>query len=224
MRIVKDGDVRRQELLDAALQLFYESGYDKTTIQAIIDKVGVSKGAFYYYFASKEEVLEAVARQYVEKFLSIIKNVMGDDRLNALEKYDKIIAVLQQYKAANKEQLWKIHKLLSNTENLKLACSISENTVALARAPFRELIEQGVEEGIFDIAFPEEAAEFLIYIMFVLNHVVSPLLLAMEKKPKTKKLLQRKLLFYENVLERILGVKPGSIKLAEPVLELLVKD
>jgi len=56
MRISKDGDIRKQELLDAALQLFYEKGYEKTSVNDIIEKVGVSKGAFYYYFKSKEEV------------------------------------------------------------------------------------------------------------------------------------------------------------------------
>jgi len=222
MRISKNGDSRKQELLDAALQLFYENGYDRTTVNAIIDKVGVSKGAFYYYFNSKEDVLEAVARQYVEKTINVVERVINTPELNALEKYNMMIFELQQYKAASKEQLWRIHKLLSNTDNMKLARRIFETTIELARVPYKKIIEQGIQEGIFNIFFAEEAAELLINLMFIVNRTITPLLLEIEKKPQNRMILKRKLKFYEMILERILGVNKGSINLAQPILEHVV--
>ena len=63
VRISKDYDVRKQEFLDAAQKLFYEQGYDQTSVNTIIDAVGVSKGTFYHYFKSKEDLLDALAER-----------------------------------------------------------------------------------------------------------------------------------------------------------------
>ena len=57
---MKKGDARRSELLVAAEKLFYTKGYEKTSIQDILDEVGFSKGGFYHHFDSKLSVLEAI--------------------------------------------------------------------------------------------------------------------------------------------------------------------
>jgi AcrR family transcriptional regulator len=57
-RTVKEPDIRRAELLDAAQKLFYAKGYEKTPVQDNIDRVGVAKGTFYHYFGSKVELLD----------------------------------------------------------------------------------------------------------------------------------------------------------------------
>ena len=59
-RIRKEPDVRRTELIDAALELFSSVGYEKTTVTDIVKKVGVAKGTFFYYFPTKEAVLETI--------------------------------------------------------------------------------------------------------------------------------------------------------------------
>jgi AcrR family transcriptional regulator len=56
----------RQKILDAALDLFTERGYDKVTLQEIADRVGVTKAALYYYFQSKETILETLMEPFLE--------------------------------------------------------------------------------------------------------------------------------------------------------------
>jgi len=58
VRITKEYHVRKNELLDTAQELFFTQGYEQTTVETIIQKVGVSKGTFYYYFKSKEDLLD----------------------------------------------------------------------------------------------------------------------------------------------------------------------
>ena len=60
MRIVKEAEERRNEILDAAERLFSGKGYNHTTINHILDEVQIAKGTFYYYFKSKEEVMDAI--------------------------------------------------------------------------------------------------------------------------------------------------------------------
>lgn len=68
MKTVKDAELRRQEILMTARELFIKKGYDKTSVNDILKVVDIAKGTFYYYFSSKEEVLEAIIipRFYVQ--------------------------------------------------------------------------------------------------------------------------------------------------------------
>jgi AcrR family transcriptional regulator len=69
VRRVKPAEVRLSELMNAAEQLFLEKGVDATTVNEITELAEVSKGAFYHYFASKNELLEAMAERYTEQFI-----------------------------------------------------------------------------------------------------------------------------------------------------------
>lgn len=64
MRVRKDPEVRQSELIDAALELFIAVGYEKTMVVDIVKKVGVAKGTFFYYFPTKEAVLEAICTRW----------------------------------------------------------------------------------------------------------------------------------------------------------------
>ncbi|MGB6371054.1 MAG: TetR/AcrR family transcriptional regulator, partial [Atribacterota bacterium] len=59
VRIIKKYDERRTEFLDTAQELFFTKGYEQTAVETIIKKMGLSKGTFYYYFKSKEDLLDA---------------------------------------------------------------------------------------------------------------------------------------------------------------------
>ena len=73
------GDTR-QEILDVALVLFAEQGYDKTSLREIAEQVGVTKAALYYHFPSKEEILVAL----FEPVAAMQEELLEDLRSDAL--------------------------------------------------------------------------------------------------------------------------------------------
>ena len=58
---MRKGDIKRTHILDTAERLFLEKGDDRTSVQDILDGLGLSKGGFYHYFDAKESVLQAVS-------------------------------------------------------------------------------------------------------------------------------------------------------------------
>lgn len=68
-RVSKRPADRRQELLAAGLRLFVERGVAQTAVADITDAVGVAKGTFYLYFASKEQLLAALRAWYTAELL-----------------------------------------------------------------------------------------------------------------------------------------------------------
>jgi AcrR family transcriptional regulator len=226
---------RRQDFLDIALELFYQKGFENTTINDIIEEAGVSKGAFYHYFNSKEEVLETIARQYVEKKLNVIEKIAGQDDLNSLEKINQISEDMFGFKMRHAEMRWKIYKIIARNNNIKLENQILEYSLELSRPIYHKIIMQGITEGTFHINYPEEATELYIYLNSIFNKMSSKIIIdlfesdlddleTLKRKmmePKCIEILTRRFAFYEETLERILGIERGSIKLVEPLLEKL---
>ena len=64
---MRKGETKRQEMLAAAERLFLSKGYDATSVQDILDDLHASKGGFYHYFASKEDVLKILCAQRAER-------------------------------------------------------------------------------------------------------------------------------------------------------------
>lgn len=65
MRLIKNPEERRNEILDAAEILFITKGYTKATVMDILQACNIAKGTFYYYFQSKEEVMNAIVMRFI---------------------------------------------------------------------------------------------------------------------------------------------------------------
>ena len=92
-------EITVEKILDAAQRLFLEKGYDNTTIQDIVDELGgLTKGAVYHHFKSKEEIMDAVGdRMFREN--DPFEAVMGRKDLNGLEKLRVMVRVNQSDRA-----------------------------------------------------------------------------------------------------------------------------
>ncbi len=64
---MRKGDIRKQEILKTAEMMFCRNGYEKTSIQDIIDALHSSKGSFYHHFISKEALLEGICKKRAEQ-------------------------------------------------------------------------------------------------------------------------------------------------------------
>src|SRR3954471_8755167 len=78
-------EARPDEVLDAALALFVEKGFSATRVEDIATAAGLSKGAVYLYFPSKEAILEGLVKRAVvpiaDSALGFLENFTGDPRI-----------------------------------------------------------------------------------------------------------------------------------------------
>ncbi|MBL3554618.1 TetR/AcrR family transcriptional regulator [Rhodovulum sulfidophilum] len=72
----KPAEVRLDELMSAAENLFLSQGFSATTVNEIVEAASVAKGTFYHYFSSKNEMLEALAKRYTERFLESVQEAI----------------------------------------------------------------------------------------------------------------------------------------------------
>ena len=211
VRISKDYDERRTELLDAAQALFYDQGYESTTVDAIINKVGVAKGTFYYYFDSKVALLNALADRLSAAGLEQFRRVVELDDTDALVKLNKVFELSRSSKVANKELIRTLLKVVFMDENILLRHKLNARSVSLAAPEMAKIIRQGVAEGIFDTPYPDGAGQTLLLLGIELNELLAPLILELDEKPDNMGRMKEMIDHYENAIERILGAPEGSI-------------
>ncbi|MEQ6375652.1 TetR/AcrR family transcriptional regulator [Bacillaceae bacterium S4-13-56] len=84
----------KERMLQTCIQLFEEKGFSETSIQDIVEAEGVTKGTFYYYFSSKEEVLMTIHRLYIDTLLEQQAVILSNPSLTNGEKLRQLIGML----------------------------------------------------------------------------------------------------------------------------------
>lgn len=91
MRTVKDREVRKAEFIEAADRLFREKGYEYCTVQDIVSELNVARGTFFYYFSTKESILDEIIRVKGEE---ITKKCLQISRMEGLTREERFISTL----------------------------------------------------------------------------------------------------------------------------------
>ncbi|MBS4216129.1 MULTISPECIES: TetR/AcrR family transcriptional regulator [Neobacillus] len=84
----------KEKITEKSIRLFEEKGFSETSIQDIVDTLGVTKGTFYYYFSSKEELLMDIHLGYISEILSRQEQILGDESKSFKQKLFDIILML----------------------------------------------------------------------------------------------------------------------------------
>lgn len=200
MKTVKEGEVRRREILVAARELFVRKGYEQTSVNDILRVVDIAKGTFYYYFASKEEVLEAIILDIVEEGARRAEKILKDKSIPLVNRIMMaIMAQAPEFEGSDeiKEELHKVEN--AKLERLYLRAMLKRMTPVLQKS-----VLEGIDQDIFHMEYPTECIESIL----LLGHMMFDCDVfewKMEDYP-------RKIQAFLRNAERILGTKEGELK------------
>ena len=212
-RITKEYHVRKNELLDAAQELFFTKGYKQTSIESIIKKIGVAKGTFYYYFKSKEDLLDKLTYKMSKKILEEVKKIVEKDDLNAIDKLNQAYAVAGSVKLENIELLKVLLKAFYNDRNLFFRHKMLMSSMEILAPEFSKIIRQGVNEKVFNTPFPDESARLIFEIANTFSGKIPQLIMDLDKNPENLNKVEKEYRVYENAIERIIGAEEGTIEI-----------
>ena len=164
VRVLKPPAVRRGELIDCAQRLFLSQGYDRTTINDVIAATGLSKGAIYHHFRSKEELLQAIAGRFAEQSLAVVASVLDDPARDALSSLNLMLALGREWKLEHLAELRAMFTTLLEPRNAMLYQRILEAVFSVLTPALTAIIEKGRQEGTFDVGDPRMTAETLLWL------------------------------------------------------------
>ena len=189
MRITKDPDLRRKEIIDSARELFQSKGIKSTSMNDIAENIGVAKGLIYYYFSSKEELLKAVLDEFIGDVDEALKNI-ADKNLDFYQKLSTILNIYFKSIQANQA-------ILSYLPGDPEMFSLVRNRLSdLAMFYAKDLIELGIQLGILHIKYPDYLLKIIIRGLadIYIEGVTDPYI-------------------HATLIEQILGLKDGSLTL-----------
>ncbi|WP_082143952.1 TetR/AcrR family transcriptional regulator [Nitratireductor soli] len=207
---------RRQMFLDCAEHLLQTVGYDRLSIQDILNATGVSKGAFYHYFDSKQDLLEALVDQTSQAIAENLAPISDDEDLAAVEKLQRFFATLAAWKSARRDLLENLLGVWLADENALLR-EKQRHAIARRIAPlFARIIEQGAREGVFASSYPEQEGWLVVSIIQDLNAAMASLIVS--RDPQASDQAKRLSSACQEGVARIIGIDPQTFALVEPHL------
>lgn len=153
---MKKGEKRRQELLKIAYELFITRGYENTSVDEIIDKAQIAKGTYYYYFPSKEQMLEEVIEMMIDAEAEMARHIME----TTIPVPQKIVGIITSLKPLDEEQ--PIKDALHQPENILMHQKVRKKLIEMAMPLLVEVVEEGIREGIFDCDKIAERVKMLL--------------------------------------------------------------
>jgi len=138
-----------KKIIQAALELFVRNGYHGTSINDIVQKVGVTKGALYSHFTSKGELLLRIIDEFKIKFIDGMIRSTNEYQGNALEKLHHIISFNSQFAFENHDLCIFLTFL---TTELNAAVDFEpplKNVYREYQKFISKLIQQGIRQGFF---------------------------------------------------------------------------
>lgn len=217
-RVIKPPEIRSAELLDCAQRLFFEHGYDNTTVNDIIREAGLSKGAFYHYFASKEALLGALTARLARDSLAELQPLLNDPSLDGIGRLNALFAGSQRLNVELAPQLRKTFFVVFRPENLALFHRVDQAARELAKPIITDLLRKGSEKGILDVPDPEAFAEMFLQLRLTFRDVMYRALLQAEqgKIDDAARLLDDRLRLYGIAIDRLLKLPDGTIEAVQP--------
>lgn len=167
-RVVKQPEVRRSEIIEAAAGAFREKGYVATSVAEIVRKVGISHGSFFYYFPTKQDVLVALGKSRLESFRETLRAWIADEGITPARKVANAVGRVDSLRNLRMavdyvgfgfiRQDPEVHNTLVNL------------AVPMLVDDLERLLRQGIERGEFRISSPRGTAVCMILLAADLIH------------------------------------------------------
>jgi len=194
VRITKDPETRRKEFIKAAKELFMEKGFEQTSVSDITNKVGMSHGAFFYYFKSKNDVMKAVIYEILNYWRVFMVDLVANKEMTALEKMQLILRMSVDSQNVKHD----INEFFKKEGNAVMYQEHRKKSREIISPLMTQIVDQGVKEGTFNVEYPKETVEYVGYILENLGDSL--------KAAGNSDEYQRKIRALEIMLEKIAGL------------------
>src|SRR6201997_3812104 len=213
-RVIKHPDIRRAEMLDRASALFVQRGYDNVSLNDLIADAGVSKGAFYHWFPSKDALITALAERSAREAFAGVEDAVAACGGDALARLNAALRASfdVNMKMDGPEQLAAMVSLL-RPDNAHLHGRILAGEGALFGPLLTRLISDGVAEGVFDTFDPDGVTDMIYGLAARTNSNVLEVLQATAESARVRAIdcLTTRFRLHGVAIDRVLGLADGSV-------------
>ena len=214
-RVVKEAEYasKRTEILDSALRLVYTKGYERMTIQDILDDLQISKGAFYHYFDSKPAVLEAMTERMQTDVQQALTDITHDPDASALEKLQRYFGTFDRFRMAHQSTVINLLCVWYTDDNAIVRQKVDAAVIQWRAPRISGMVQQGIAEGALTVVYADLAAEIILALMQSMGSTHAHLLLSLADDHDEERCIAgivRSHAAYMDAVERVLGTPSNA--------------
>lgn len=217
--------VKREEILEAALQLVSTKGYERMAIQDLLAALEISKGAFYHYFRSKGALLEALIEVLLVGAERVLAPIAHETRGSAPDALSRFFAAFAAYKAEQRPFILAVLPVWYADENAIVREKVREATIERLTPLLASIVSRGCDAGAFRTTYPDQAARVVLELTqdladrlarMVITHGAAGAVAPRGQRPSRPitQAVAQLLAATTEAIERVLAAPPGSIHLA----------
>jgi AcrR family transcriptional regulator len=212
---MKKGDIRRVQILDAAEKLFFEQGYDRTSVQDILGALQMSKGGFYHYFDAKDSVLRAVSERRAQGRFDQLNAAVYGSRRSPVEKLNMVLAMANLFEAEETPFAALMLKLCYRDKDASMNAHRRRVLVDRLLPTLNDVIAEGVADGSFHTRRPMEIGRLLLLMACDVNDEVCGMLADNPDNPDVMLPMIELLNTWREGVEKLVGAPYGTVVLFE---------
>jgi len=213
---VRKGDLKRSSILETAERLFFEKGYEQTSIQDILDALSMSKGGFYHHFASKEAILSEICENRVISSLGQLKWELFGTESGPIDKLNLLLRkvnLLERESTAFAALLLKVGYV---DGDVRIRDRIRSVVIAQL-APFvTDVIAEGLKSGDFFVRNPGQISAIILGMAADNDDSACRVLAKGADSPECVLEIVERLNACRDAVETLLSAPYGSILLFDP--------
>ena len=162
MSIVVEHEKRRKKILEKALYVFVDEGFENTTFQKIADYCGITRTTLYTYFKNKKEIFNYSIKQLLVKAEEGIQHIRRDTSLNSVERLTKVLLNIFGLLEENRRLLSVLldYLLYLSKSNIDPDQRVRRRTLKLRHILVTIMIE-GIKSGEFKAINMKSANDYL---------------------------------------------------------------
>ena len=211
--MMRKGMQSRNKIVDAAEKLFAEKGYAATSVQDILDMLGISKGGFYHYFDTKMELLTEVCTRRAEEWYKHGVESVRMMRAGSVEKLNAAIKLMNMLDREGPAMLGTITEMGLSGEDAPVLQTLRGTTVRMITPLIAEILEAGVAEKQFVLRRPAETARLLTVLALDVNEEAARDIAENYANPDCAFNVMELLNTYRGAIELLVNAPYGSIEI-----------
>ena len=207
MRIVKDAEERRNEILDVAERLFCTKGFDSTSTNDILAEIGIARGTLYYHFKSKEDILDAMIERMTNQLVEKASVIALDESIPVFERLTRTMLSLNIDNDLGNMVMEQVHR----PQNALMHQKMENMLLGRVNKLLTKIAKDGIKQGILHTDYPVEAVEMIM----TYSYAAFDSMMQYSEEEE-----QRKIMGFIYHTERVFGMEQGALmEVMMPIFE-----
>lgn len=213
---MRKGDLKRSSILEMAEKLFFEKGYEQTSIQDILDALSLSKGGFYHHFSSKEAILAEICENRVISRLSHLKWELFGTRVSPIDKLNLLLRKVNLFDRDEAEFAALMVKVCYVDGDVRIREHMRSTVFSQLKVYVDDVIREGIESGDFFSRNPGQIGSIILGMVSEVNDTALRILANKLENPECVLEIIDCLNACRDAVETLLSAPFASVLLFDP--------